>query len=198
MSCESDCNVEADCICLICEQLLCLSHGKKHHKELNHPVQMADESIKSKINQKKMNKALKIEKNKRINQIISSTCLVISNLQQLAQIQINSVKGAKNLEDLSVATFGFENHLLHLAGTGLINQGIYKISKDQVIEQNSSWNENAKEIEKLNKLIRELEKAKDEKSREFESLSNKLRDIQFIKSLYNEFEEKRKYAEGTK
>ena len=168
MSCQNDC----DLVCLQCDQLFCLIHGREHHKEPNHIVQMADEKKKSMITQKQIIKALKTEKKKQIHQITWKTSLAISNLQNIAQMQINSVKKAKSLGDLQFSYFKFENYLLSLAQAGILHQGIYSISKNEVYE--------------LTQTIKG------------QNLENIFRNIKRIQSLLYEYEEEKKKAiQGT-
>ena len=161
MSCQSNCNQKGLFVCMLCEQLFCLDHGQNHRKEFKHSVELSDEEINSKIHQNQMKKAVKLEKCKRVNQITQATCLAISNLQQIAQMQINLVKKIKNLEDFAVVNFDYEKHLLHLTRFGMIKEGIYYISKEQVSDITISWNQNLEEMEKLRGLIKSIEVAQD-------------------------------------
>ena len=159
MSCLSPCKRDAKFVCFLCEQLFCRKHGEKHFKKLDHAVQMANENAKSNILYNKTKKALKSEKRKRIHQITLNTSLIISNLQQVAQMQITSAKEANNLENLGLAKFGSENHLMYLVKAGIINEGIYYISANQFAELTSDWNQKIEEINELRGLNKSLEVA---------------------------------------
>ena len=160
MSCQT-CKLESKFVCLICDQLYCLTHGEEHFSVLEHAVQLASQKTKSRINDNILKKALKIEKDKRIRQITSNTCLVISNLQQISQMQINLVKKANNVEELAVVNFDFGNHLLYLANAGMINKGIYRISNEEIAEINSGLHKSIEEFENL-KIIQEINKNQEE------------------------------------
>ena len=187
-----DCNLEAGFACLHCQKLFCLYHGREHHKKPYHIVGIVDDNTKLEIFQKNLSKSIKSEIKKQIHQITLNTCLVISNLQQLAQEKINSLKGAKNLEDLSLSNFGFENHLMYLAQVGIINQGIYYISDNQATNQTLNWKLKIEELEKLNENVRKLEISNSEKVKEYEKLCRKFRDIEYIRKWLNELENKTK------
>ena len=161
MSCKRNCDCEPEFLCLLCKELYCLRHGEEHQKELGHIVEMGDENTKAVINQNQIEKILKIEKLKKINQIILSTSFAISKLEQYAEMKINSVKEAKVILDFKVDIFGSENYLLYLAQAGLINKGIYFISNDQVVELNLSWGKKIEDIEELRCLINNFEIGKD-------------------------------------
>ena len=161
MSCKRNCDCEPEFVCLLCKELYCLRHGEEHQKELGHIVEMGDEKTKAVINQNQIEKILKIEKLKKINQIILSTSFAISKLEQYAEMKINSVKEAKVILDFKVDIFGSENYLLYLAQVGLINKGIYFISNDQVVELNISWGKKIEDIEELRCLINNFEIGKD-------------------------------------
>ena len=162
MSCQNDCKLDANFACLLCDYLFCSIHGEMHFSELNHPVQTADDKIKSRIHQNMMKKALKFEKSKRIHQATLNTCLAISNLEKISQMQINSIKSIAKTEDFIVVNFEFKEHLLYLARAGMINKGIYYISNENISELTSSWDKNIEEIENLRGLIKnfEVEKGK--------------------------------------
>ena len=162
MSCLSPCKRDGNYLCMLCEQLFCKKHGNKHFKKLDHAVQIVNENIKSNILHNETKETLKSKKCKRIHQVTLNTCLIISNLQQIAQMQINSVKEANNLEDLKLTKFGLENHLLYLAQAGMISEGIYHISTDQITELTSDWNQKIEEINELRTLNKSLEVANTE------------------------------------
>ena len=97
MLCQSNCSDEGELVCLPCERLFCLRHGKEHQRITSHKIQLSDDDMIRSINQKKLNKDLKIEKLRAIHQITLNTSLMISNLHKVSQMQINFLKEAKNI-----------------------------------------------------------------------------------------------------
>ena len=157
MFCQNNCKIEANFVCLKCNQLYCTIHGEKHLNELDHVVQLANDEIKSKMHNEIMEKALKIEKCKRIHQIFSNTFLAISNLEQISQMQINSVKNVKNFDDFTQTNFDLEKHLLCLVHSGIIDKGVYKISNENIAELTLTRDQYIEEIENLKSIIKNLE-----------------------------------------
>ena len=159
MYCQGNCKREVTSVCQICEEFFCLDHGRNHQKNLKHAVQLSDDDIYAKISKNKMKKTIKLKKSKQISKITKFTNSAISSLQQIAQMQINSIKKVKSLDDFAVINFEFENHLLHLAQTGMIKEGVYSISKENISKISVNWNQNVEEIEKLRGFMKNLELA---------------------------------------
>ena len=176
MFCQSDCKLNAQNVCLQCDQIYCIAHGGEHFKEFGHAVQWGHEEMISRIYHNGMKKALNIEKYKQIHQITHNTCSAIANLEQISQMQINSIKEIANISDFSVVNFDFEKHLLYLAQSGMIQKGIYSISNENIVELTSSSNQNLERIKNLQDHIKELDvatgKLKEELSRKIEAEKN--------------------------
>ena len=187
MSCKRNCDCEPEFLCLLCKELYCLRHGEEHQKELGHIVEMGDEKTKAVINQNQIEKILKIEKLKKINQIILSTSFAISKLEQYAEMKINSVKEAKVILDFKVDIFGSENYLLYLA-QNFKNHAQFQDRINILEVEKESITENYNKIEK--NLI--------QKEKEFEELYLKFRDIECIRKLLVELEAEEKKVQEEK